>query len=150
VLIRQAPRRGATLVECAIVYPVVFFLLLGLVVGAMGMFRYQQVASLARQGARYASTHGAQYAKDTGLPAVTPQDVYNNIIAPGAVNLDLNQLNYSVTWNSSNNPYHTDIVNNTIVGTGNTVTVTITYQWVPELFLGGVTLSSTSVMPMSY
>jgi hypothetical protein len=32
----------------------------------------------------------------------------------------------------------------------NTVTVTLTYTWVPEAFLGGVTLSSTSVMPMSY
>ena len=31
-----------------------------------------------------------------------------------------------------------------------TVTVTLTYRWVPEAFLGGVTLSSTSVMPMSY
>jgi hypothetical protein len=30
------------------------------------------------------------------------------------------------------------------------VTVTLTYNWVPEAFAGGVTLSSTSVMPMSY
>ena len=34
---------------------------------------------------------------------------------------------------------------------GNTVTVTVSYDWVPEALLGtGVTLSSTSVMPMSY
>ena len=32
----------------------------------------------------------------------------------------------------------------------NTVSVTVTYQWVPEAFLGGMTLSSTSECPMSY
>jgi hypothetical protein len=30
------------------------------------------------------------------------------------------------------------------------VTVTVTYQWLPEAFLGGVTLSSTSSMMVSY
>src|SRR5262245_36171193 len=63
--------RGATVVECAVVYPVTFLLLLGLVIGALGIFRYQEVASLARAGARYASTHGAAYRKDSGLDAGT-------------------------------------------------------------------------------
>ncbi|HZT80204.1 MAG TPA: TadE/TadG family type IV pilus assembly protein [Gemmataceae bacterium] len=148
--LRHASRRGATVVEAAVTAPAVFLLLLGLVVGGMGMFRYQQVASLARQAARYASVHGTQYAKDTGNPAATPADIYNSAIAPNAVGLDLSRLSYAVTWNTSNRPYHTDIVNNTVVATGNTVSVTVTYQWVPEAYLGGVTLTSTSVMPMSY
>ena len=53
--------------ECAIVLPVTFFLLFSLFVGALGIFRYQEVATLAREGARYASTHGYQYRKDAGL-----------------------------------------------------------------------------------
>ena len=58
--IRATRRPGVTIIEGAIVYPVLLTLMLILIVGAMGIFRYQQVASLARQGARYASVHGYQ------------------------------------------------------------------------------------------
>src|SRR5262249_60834720 len=44
-------RRGVVTVEAALVFPIVILLLLGLIVGAMGIFRYQQVAWLAREGA---------------------------------------------------------------------------------------------------
>jgi hypothetical protein len=53
-------RQAATVVECAIIYPVLFLFLIGLAVGGAGIFRYQEVSSLAREAARYASTHGAQ------------------------------------------------------------------------------------------
>jgi Flp pilus assembly protein TadG len=137
-------------VECAIIYPLTFLLILGLVVGAAGIFRYQQMAYLAREGARYAIVHGTQWAKDTGNTAAAPADIYNNAILPNAVGLDTTQLQYSVTWNTSNAPYSTSIVNNQIVATGNTVSVTVSYQWIPEAFLGGLTIRSTSVMPMAY
>ena len=65
-------RRGATLVEAAIVYSVLFQLLIGMIVGGLGVFRYQQVASLAREGARYASVRGTQYATNTGIPPTLP------------------------------------------------------------------------------
>jgi len=60
-------RKGATLVECAIVYPITFLLILGLIIGGMGIFRYQEVAALARTGARYLSTHGNTWHKDAGV-----------------------------------------------------------------------------------
>ena len=65
--------------------------------------------------------------------------------------LDLTQLTYSVTWSTSNYPYHvvTD-ANNNLTKVTNTVTVTVNYNWVPEAYFGGMTLTSTSVMPMSY
>jgi len=149
---RRAPRRsGATVVECAFVYPVVFLLVLGLMVGAGGIFRYSQLASLAREGARYASVHGAQYAQENAVTAPTPDDIFNNVIAPMAVGFDTTQLKYAISYNTTNWPYHTTLdSNNNVVPIQNTVTVTLTYQWLPEGFLGGVTLSSTSVMPMSY
>jgi Flp pilus assembly protein TadG len=146
---KPQPRRGANLVEFAIISSVTFLLLIGLIVGSFGIFRYQQMASLARQAARYASVHGTGYAQETGNPAATPQDIYNNVIAPGAIGLDMTQLSYSITYNTSNDPYHTINQNGKVVGVTNTVTVTITYQWIPEAYLGGITLSSTSVMPMS-
>ena len=57
------------------VLPIVLFLFMGLVIGTSGVFRYQEVATLAREGARYASTHGGNYqregiARQTGEPAI--------------------------------------------------------------------------------
>src|SRR6516225_3397672 len=150
---RRAPQRrsGATVVECAVVYPVFFLLVLGLLVGAAGVFRYSQLASLTREAARYASVHGGQYAQEMKVAAPTPADIYNNVVLPMAVGFDTSQLNYSITYNTSNFPFHAIVdANSNVVPIQNTVTVTLTYQWMPEAFLGGITLSSTSVMPMSY
>ena len=137
----QQRRSGATVVECAFVYPAVFLVVLGLLVGAAGMFRYSQLASLTREAARYASVHGAEYAKEMKVTAPTPADIYNNVVLPMAVGLDTSQLSYSITYNTSNWPYHTTLdAQNNVIPIQNSVTVTLTYQWVPEAFLGGVTL----------
>jgi Flp pilus assembly protein TadG len=130
-------RRGTHAIECAVVFPLVFLLLFGLIVGALGVFRFQEVASLAREGSRYASVRGQQYQLMTGKPAATADDVFNNAIAPRAVILTPSQLSSTVTWNPDNRQ-------------GSSVTVTVTYQWVPEAYLGGLTLSSTSTTPISY
>jgi Flp pilus assembly protein TadG len=138
-------------VECAVVYPIVFLLIVGMIVGAAGIFRYSQLASMAREGARYASVHGAQYAKENNVTAPTPADIFNNAISPMSAAFDPTQLTYSITYNTDNFPFHTTLdSSNNVVPIQNTVTVTLTYQWIPEAFLGGVTLSSTSVMPMNY
>jgi Flp pilus assembly protein TadG len=143
-------RTAATAVECAFVFPVTFLLLLGLVVGGLGVFRYQEMAHLARQAARYAATHGTQWARETNNTAATPTDIYNAAVVPAAVSLDLTQLTCSVNYNTSNDVYHTNTVNGQVVATYNTVSVTLTYQWIPESFLGGVSLTSTAVINMSY
>lgn len=167
-------RRPATaLLESAVVLPVTFLLILGLVVGGMGVFRYQEVAHLARVTARYAAVHGGQYASDNAsaiqagtLPNVNESYLSQTVAAGNAVGLDTSQLSVSVSitthsgtydWDhtSDNNnrmPYstYTDSNNNT-VGVMNVVTVTVTYTWLPELYLvGPITLTSTAVMPMSY
>ena len=139
------------MVEGAIVYPVVLLIILGMLVGAAGIMRYSQLASLTREAARYASVHGAEYAKEMKVTAPAPADIYNNVVLPMAAGFDTSQLNYSITYDTSNAPIHTILdANNNVIPIQNTVTVTLTYQWLPEAFLGGVTLSSTSVMPMSY
>jgi Flp pilus assembly protein TadG len=61
-------RRGVRVVECAMILPVTFMFILFLIVGGMGVYRYQETAELARSGARYASTHGAKYRKDAVGP----------------------------------------------------------------------------------
>src|SRR5262249_43438494 len=149
--LKSRQRTGTTAVECAIVYPSVFLFTVGLVVGAAGIFRYQELSSLARRAARYAVVRGTDYARDTGNPAPTPADIYNSQVVPYAAALDTSKLSYSITYNTTNSPTRNITnANGATVAVANTVTVTLTYQWVPEAFLGGITLSSTSVMPMSY
>ena len=141
------PRRGATAVEYAAISPLVFLLIFGLVVGGLGIFRYQQVASLAREGARFASVHGLEYASDTKLPAATAESIHKDVILDRAVGLDKNRLFTTVVWDKYNAP---QTVNADGTVSGNIVAVTVTYQWVPEALLGGIVLSSTSKLPMSH
>src|SRR3954453_17078689 len=107
---RRRGCRGTTTIEFAITCPIAFFLIFAIIVGGLGVFRYQQVAAAAREGARYASVHGGWYAEDTNKPAATPSDIYTNAILPAANALDPSHLTYSVTWNQSNMPLQ--VVNN--------------------------------------
>ena len=142
-------RQGTTTVELAVICPIAFFLIFATIVGGLGVFRYQQVASLAREGARWASVHGSEYARDTGQPAATAEDVFNAVIQPAAVALDANYLTYAVTWDSSNDPLTVD--ENYERPFGNTVTVRVNYAWFPEMYLvGPYTLTSTSTAQMVY
>jgi Flp pilus assembly protein TadG len=137
-MIRRLQRReGVTVLECAVVFPLLFLLIMGLIIAGVGVFRYQEVAALAREGARWVSVRGQSYQFFTGKTPATPQDVYDNVIKPKSVALDQSRLTYSVTWDPDNRQKAT-------------VTVRIDYQWVPEAFLGGITLSSTARTMVSY
>jgi Flp pilus assembly protein TadG len=147
--VHRNQRRGATAVEFAVTAPIVFFLLLATMVGSLGVFRYHQVAALAREGARWASVHGSQYEEDTGNPAATPEDVFNTVILPAATTLKPEHLTCQVTWEDSNMPLQ--VLEDVQEPVGNTVTVTVSYQWFPELILiGPYTLTSSSTAQMYY
>jgi Flp pilus assembly protein TadG len=138
------------MVEYAIVIPIMIMLLAGLAIFGLGVFRYQQVALLAREGARYASVHGGQYQSVTGSTAADATAVYNNAIKPQAAGLNLSLLSYSVAWDdASKNPVY---LSNPATNTYriNNVTVTVSYTWTPEAFWGSTTLSSTSKMPITF
>jgi hypothetical protein len=142
-------RRAATALEFAFTLPIAFFLILVTIVGGMGVFRYQQMAALTREGARWASVHGGHYEDETGNPAATPEDVFNEAILPLAVGLRRDRLSYQVTWDRNNRPLYVD--NDVQTPKGNTVTVTLTYQWFPEVYLAGpYNLTSTSTAQMAY
>ena len=133
---RTPPRCGAATIELAVVTPVAFLFLFGIIIGALGVFRYQEVGLLAREGARYASVHGANYAFNTGNPPATAADI-QNLVKSQAVVLDPSQLTVTTAWNTDNRP-------------GSLVTVTVNYVWVSELIFGSVTLSSSATLKMSY
>src|ERR1700757_4990277 len=100
LLRRHRRRHGATLVEGAIVYPFVLLLTIGLTVVGMGVFRYQQVAALAREGARYASVHGGQWATDwNGNTLTAANDVRTNAVVPHAAGLDTSASTLTCTVN---------------------------------------------------
>jgi hypothetical protein len=182
---RCRQRRAATIVEAAIVLPVAFFLLLGLVIGGLGVFRYCEVAHIARETARFASVHGNQYAKNNAaaiqagtLPSVDKNHLVTNVAQANAIGLDGSQLRVTVSmtvlqpgadsaddtetvdWdntseNGNRSPYSVWTDNTTTpasnVEVDNMVIVTVTYPWIPELYLvGPINLSSTTTMPMSY
>ena len=148
MLLRNPARRSAaTAVEMAVVAPVFIFLIYALVIGGLGIFRYNQVAHLARQAARYAAVRGADYHQETGKPAATQDSVMQECVAPNSAALDPRYLGCTVTWDRSN-ATREPRPDGTVVN--NTVSVTVTYQWFPEAMFGGGKLSSISKMPMSY
>src|SRR5262245_47827274 len=115
----------------ALLLTLVAMLLVGLVVAGFGIFRYQQLASLAREGARFASVYGGQFQKETGRAAATPSEVYDRAILPKAGGLVPSALTYSVAWaDASKLPVYYDFTAN--AWRRNIVTVTVNYQWVPE------------------
>src|SRR5260370_33870565 len=68
-------RSGAYAVEAAFVFPIVFFLILAILIGSLGIFKYQECSYLARMGTRYGSTHGDSYwyyYRNRRPPASTP------------------------------------------------------------------------------
>jgi Flp pilus assembly protein TadG len=162
MMLRRKNRRrvGSILLESAVVYPVLFVLVLAIIMLGLGVFRYQQVAHAAREGARWASVHGASYASERGTTAATADDIYNNAIRPHLAGAPPAGTTYTVTWytDAAGTPdkrptrtvQYTDAAGAPQVGSvTNTVTVTVTYNWDTILF-GTVPVSSTSVTPISY
>jgi Flp pilus assembly protein TadG len=172
LLHRRDRRRGASLVEFAMVASLTLLLLIGLVVCSMGVFRYQQTAFLARHAARYAAAHAGQYQQENAaaiaqgtLPNVNDAYIIKNVVQANAVCLDPSNLSVAIYINTSsgsfdwddiaNNgarwPYSLRTVGTTSYSETNTVSVTVTYQWFPEWFLSGpITFTSTAVMPLCY
>ena len=128
--IHKQPRRAAVVVESAIILPIMITILLAIIVGAFAVFIYQETASLAREGARYASVHGYNYSQSTGNPTASDAEIYNNAIAPRMVGMDPANLTYGVTWNPDKRQ-------------GSFVTVTVTYRLSVPIY-GDLTLTSTS------
>ncbi|MEQ1906717.1 MAG: TadE/TadG family type IV pilus assembly protein [Pirellulaceae bacterium] len=127
-------RRGATAVEFAIVLPIVLLLLIGLCVIQLGTFRYNQIASLAQESARWASVHGKEFANQFDSAIATKEDIFNQVIQPRAKGLDLSKLEYDIVWDENRKM----------------VTVTLRYAWIPETFFSQQVISCTAVSLCTY
>jgi hypothetical protein len=91
-----------TAVQAAVVLPIAFAILISLIIGGMMVFKYQEVAHIARETARFAAVHGSQYASDNAaaikagtLPSV--DKAYLTSYAQGkAITITPNQIQVSV------------------------------------------------------
>lgn len=154
-------RSGASLAEMAIVSSVFFLLLFGIIVGGLAVFRFHQVATLAREGARWASTHGSQFSADYRMGTLTTESMIKDQMTSRARGLDLDPARFRVTvfletpdttpptsipWDASDRS-----PNNAL--RAKMVRVRLEYQWVPEVFLFGsgfVWMRGESAIPMNY
>jgi Flp pilus assembly protein TadG len=155
-------RRGALMVEAAFVHPIMLILIFMIIIGGMGVFRYQQVACQAREAARWTAVRGSDWRHQTGKPFPTTNDILNKAVLPYAAGMNPKSLSLQVEWIDEVNgkgkaedwdsaAKHPKSVDNDNRSVSNRVRVTVTYQWSPEFFIvGAIKLRSTSEIAMSY
>lgn len=135
-------RSGATLVEAAIVTPVLLMLIFGIFDIGIGVLRRNMMAEAARMGARESIHHGADSPEPWSSP--TAETKIAEIVDPLLKLSGLRPEQYSVkvTYTNGNEP-------------GEAVEVEISTEWAPILgpFVGGsgseITLAARSVMVIS-
>jgi Flp pilus assembly protein TadG len=149
----RVQRRGVATLEFAFIAPVLFLLLYGLLAGSLAVFRYQQISSLARDCARWASTHGASWAQaNNGGKLTTQSDVFTKVLEQRAFVFDTAKLKSSstVTWDDGSQAPITS------TSMRNRVHVTLKYSLGAENFplvgalLSGITLTSTAERDLSF
>lgn len=114
----RSRRRGAALVEAAVVIPVFLLLVVGGVVLGLGLFRYQEVAHLARESARWASLQDASLRTNAQQ---MKEQILANVLTPKAVGIQPKAITVATT------------------STAGSTTVTLSYAWTPEAYLPPVT-----------
>jgi Flp pilus assembly protein TadG len=141
-------------VEAAVVYPVVLFVFLALILGGVGVFRYEQVACQAREAARWASVRGSDWQQETKQDSPTQQQILQQAVLPLAAGMDPAKITIkvqwidqatgtAVDWDKAGKDVRSPTASKDYVT--NTVRVTITYEWSPAMFL-----TSTCEVPMSF
>jgi hypothetical protein len=126
-------RRGATIIEMAIVGPLAFLMVIGLMIGCLGIFRYNQVAALAHEGARWAAVRGRNFEKINHRKPITAEDIRANVVVPRAAGIDLNRIECTMSLDKDHS----------------VVSVTVRYLWLPEAYFGKLTLSDTATTLVS-
>lgn len=133
-------RRGAHVVEMAIILPVFLAMLIGIIDFARATYAYTAVVESARCGARHAMVNGATSTTVVGPTAnnTTVEAVVKN----NAKGLDTSLLSVASTWPNGTNT------------TGSPVTVTATYNFklvVADLVgLQPITIRGTSTMMITH
>ena len=112
-------RRGVAALEFALIAPALFLLPVGIIdVGRM-MWTASTLDHVAREGARYATVHGAQSVQPTSVAEVQA------FVVDRAIGVDPANMSVAVDWSPDSNQ-------------GGTVTITVGYQY-NSLLIGFIT-----------
>jgi len=134
---RRRLRRSAgnAILESGLCFLVSMTIFIAIMEFGMGIFTYNFVSYSAREGARYAATHGAQSKTPN---QATAADNVQTMIRNQAVALDPSKVAVTTTWNPTNTP-------------GNTVTVNVRYPITSLLgfVMGNITVGASSTMPIA-
>lgn len=137
---RRPRRRGAAVVEMAVVLPVLLLMLLATIDLAQVVFAYGAVAEACRAGARHAIVHGSMSKAPVGPSPNDPN--LEKVVRANAPALNPARLSVTSQWprgdNRANSP----------------VTVTVVYQCPlvvgPLVGLKSVTVQSSSTMTVTH
>lgn len=133
-------RRGSTLVEAALIMPIVLLFLIGALDVGRAVWSYNVIAEAAREGGRYAIVHGALASTKAG-PSDNDADV-EQVVRRYCVGVDPSRITVRSRWTNTDN------------SRGSTVRVQAEYQYVPVVAAiagrGSVRMSSTSQMMISH
>lgn len=152
-------RSGAAALETAIVIGVLLMLVIAIIAGGWRIFRYQQAAALAREGARWSSVRGGEYQRDTNLDSPTKQAIIDQAIRPYAAGIDPAALDVQVVvidratgaekeWDSASKDVRSITSGGEYVS--NTVRVTVSITGTMAFFGGTYTVQSRCEMPFSH
>jgi Flp pilus assembly protein TadG len=148
---RRPIRRGAAMLEAAIVLPVFLILVLGTIDTGLAVFRHNTLSQAARTGVRHAMVHGEnatagwnggpwgpttidQDMTATGVPVVAA-------VQPTLFDMPADQTRIRVEWPDGHNRIRDSV----------RVTVTSTYTPMITWIWGGgaISLHATSTMPIA-
>jgi Flp pilus assembly protein TadG len=152
---RQHRERGSAAAETALVMAVTLMLVLGIIVFSLLIFDYHTVASMARQGARWAMVRGAACPQsgevgEASCPA-TKAEIQSYVQGLALANMTPSDVSVTpIVWSAE--PGCSGYASNN--GPGCQVAITVSYPFTLSLPLvpmpkAGITLSSTSTMIIS-
>ena len=81
---RPAATRGQALVEFALIAPLLFLLIGGVITTGIGVFYQQQLTNAAREAARYAAIHS----ETSQCPTISNREPYASMLPPEVVDYD--------------------------------------------------------------
>ncbi len=117
----EGVKRGQGLVEFALLLPLLLLLLLGIIDFGIAVFRYNTVANVGREVARYGAVHPSCNALDNYVWADKAAGQYSDEIGRWTTAMVTNTDTLSITYALVAAPRATDYLSNTIQ-------VTLTYN----------------------
>ena len=152
---RRAGAHGQSLVEFALVLPIIILLVVGFVEIGRAVFAYNTIANAARQGARVAAVNQLADVTDCdeSRPIEDPYEPHWSIrgcAIAAAITLGIDTSNVSVEYFA---PPSTTLSCDPTLHVGCIARVTVTYDFSTStpfvnLLIGAFTMSQTSEMPI--